>query len=142
VREFTMTLEKAPVHIYMTETRDDLEAFQAWSMEHQKEPVAIDVEATGLDVFSPGFRLLSVQFGIADEAWVIPWSDDPLVPDYVRQAVRRSQRPVYQNATYDLLALLPRIGFDPESYRHDRLEDTRILAHLLDPRTKAEGGAH
>ena len=141
MREFTMTLEKAPVHIYMTETRDDLEAFQAWSMEHQREPVAIDVEATGLDVFSPDFRLLSVQFGIADEAWVIPWSDDPVVHDYVRQGVRRSHRPVYHNSTYDLLALLPRIGFDPESYRHDRLEDTRILAHLLDPRTKAEGGS-
>ena len=140
MREFTMTLEKAPVHIYMTESRDDLEAFQAWSMEHQREPVAIDVEATGLDVFSPDFRLLSVQFGIADEAWVIPWSDDPVLHDYVRQGVRRSHRPVYHNSTYDLLALLPRIGF-PADQPWSTLEDTRILAHLLDPRTKAEGGS-
>ena len=35
MREFTMTLEKAPVYIYQTETRDDLEAFEAWSMDHR-----------------------------------------------------------------------------------------------------------
>ena len=75
-----------------------------------------------------------------DEAWVIPWSDAPGVADKVRQAVRRSRRPIYHNATYDLLALLPRIGF-PADQPWPTLEDTRILAHLLDPRTKAEGGS-
>ena len=139
MREYTMTLEKAPVYVYQTETRDDLDAFEAWSMEHQMEPVAIDVEATGLDVFSPDFRLLSVQFGIADEAWVIPWSDEGSVPDAIRQAVRRSRRPVYHNATYDLLALLPRIGFQADQ-PWPNAEDTRTLAHLIDPRSKQEGG--
>ena len=139
MREYTLHLEGEPVRIRMAETRGDLEIFQEWSMQHRTEPVAIDVEATGLDVFSDDFRLLSVQFGIVDEAWVIPWSDDHALPDYVRQAVRRSIKPVYHNANYDLMALLPRIGF-PADQPWSTLEDTRTLAHLIDPRSRQEGG--
>ena len=139
MRRYSLHLEGEPVTVNMVETSSDLEIFEEWSMGHRHEPVAVDVEATGLDVFSPDFRLLSVQFGIADEAWVIPWSNDFEVVDAVRQGLRRLVKPVFHNASYDLQALLPKIGFSADQ-TWEGWEDTRTLAHLIDPRSKQEGG--
>ena len=124
----------------MTETLEDLDLFSEWLLAVQNQPIAVDVEATGLDVFSADFRLLSVQFGIRDEAYVIPCYQHEKVQDTIRKALLRASKPVFHNASYDLLALLPRLGF-PADKRWDNVEDTRTLAHLIDPRSKQEGGS-
>lgn len=139
MREYTLHLEGEPVTVNMTETLEDLDIFSEWLLAVQNQPIAVDVEATGLDVFSPEFRLLSVQFGIRDEAYVIPCYQHEKVQDTIRKALLRASKPVFHNASYDLLALLPRLGF-PAEKRWDNLEDTRTLAHLIDPRSKQEGG--
>ncbi len=140
MREFTLHLEGAPVTVNMTETLEDLDVFSEWLLSVQNQPIAVDVEATGLDVFSADFRLLSVQFGIRDEAYVIPCYQHEKVQDTIRKALLRASKPVFHNASYDLLALLPRLGF-PADKRWDNVEDTRTLAHLIDPRSKQEGGS-
>ncbi len=140
MREFTLHLEGAPVTVNMTETLEDLDLFSEWLLAVQNQPIAVDVEATGLDVFSADFRLLSVQFGVRDEAYVIPCYQHEKVQDTIRKALLRASKPVFHNASYDLLALLPRLGF-PADKRWDNVEDTRTLAHLIDPRSKQEGGS-
>lgn len=97
--------------------------------------MAADTETTGLDVFSEGFALRLVQFGDELGSWVIPARHT----EVIREAIRACPRIVLHNATYDLLVLDQHAGL-PLEETQSRSFDTRILAHILDPRAKHEGG--
>ena len=140
MRTFTHWLEKAPVEIHMVESQQDSLDFIDWITAQGSRPVAVDTETTGLDVFAPGFRVLTVQFGNGREAWVLP-ADIEFAQDVVDDALRRLAfgQVVMHNAAYDALVLFRWLELEPTlllSYT----TDTRILAHLLDPRTEHEGG--
>lgn len=120
----------------------DLRSFEHW-LEH-RGPLALDTETTGLDIFTPGFRCRLVILGDAEGAWVLPaerMSSDELarLGDLLVNHARR--HPItFHNATFDRL-VLDRAGILPlEALGTDAWHDTRLMAHLLDPRARSEGG--
>ncbi|GAB1641792.1 DNA polymerase [Krasilnikovia sp. MM14-A1259] len=121
--------------INVPERPTDLAAFEAWLAQGDRL-LALDTETTGLDVYTPGHALRLVQFGNRSEAWV-------LRADCFAQAIARALRQrrtfVVHNAAYDLLVIDRHLGVSVEELG-GRVFDTRVLAHLLDPRAEAEGG--
>lgn len=122
--------------IYFPERRADLADFEAFLSRGDKV-LGLDTETTGLDVYTPGFQTRLVQFGNAREAWVL---QADLFADAIRRALRQPRGFVVHNAAFDLLVLDRTLGVRIEELA-DRVLDTRIMAHLLDPRQPHEGGA-
>lgn len=133
----------APVTIRNVETSEDIRAFLEWCRRSHKRPIAFDTETTGLDIFAPGFRVRLVQFGTEREAWVLPV--DPVFGMArasrvaVREALESLPFLLAHNAKFDALAVATHLGVDlVDLWR--RITDTRILAHLLDPRGPQDPG--
>ena len=124
--------------IRVPENEEDLQQYYEW----MKAPaegayIAIDTETTGLDIFSPDFRVRTLQVGIGLEAWVLPVEE--MERDVVIEILRDLSRRfiTLQNAAYDWLAIRQCYGVIlPWCF----ITDTKILAHLLDSRAKKEGG--
>lgn len=129
------TLGGSECRIFFPERRDDLDGFDAFLRRGDKV-LGLDTETTGLDVYSPGHGLRLVQFGNAEEAWVLRAD---LFADDVRRALRQDRRFTIHNAPYDLQVIDRHLGVTIEELG-PRVFDTRVLAHLLDPRTRQEGG--
>jgi DNA polymerase-1 len=99
--------------------------------------IGFDTETTGLDIFTPGHELRLAQFGNRTEAWVLRAD---LFGDAIAAALRQPRYYVAHNAPYDLLVVDHHLGVTLEELA-SRVFDTRILAHLVDPRQTSEGGA-
>lgn len=121
--------------INVIEEYGEVTEFLAWA--GNQEIVAVDTETTGLDLFSDTFRVRLVQFGTQTEAWVIPVELGDEYVAVVRQALSDLPRLVFQNAAYDIIALEQACGIAVD---WDKVRDTKILAHLADPRELKEGG--
>jgi DNA polymerase-1 len=133
----THTLAGDECNIYMPELFDSLDGF--WAFLAQGDAViGLDTETLGLDTYSyargTGCRL--VQFGNAREAWVIRVD---LFLDAIRRALRMPRFFAVHNAAFDLKVIDHHIGVSIEELSR-RVFDTRIFAHLLDPRQPHEGG--
>lgn len=126
---------------WFTDTPEDLGAFRDWVDDRARcgDRAAVDSETTGLDVFTPGFRLRLAQFGTAESGWLIPVEYGAPFADAVRYALRRLPRMVAQNFPYDALVFDKHLGVTLEETMPKTL-DTRILAHLIDSRPEEEGG--
>lgn len=124
-----------PCRINFPENRDDLVRFEEWLAQGDRV-LAVDTETTGLDVYTPAHRLRLVQFGNRDEAWVL---HAPSFAPAIVRALRQPRAFVMHNAAYDLLVLDRHLGVTVEELG-SRTFDTRVLAHLLDPRADSEGG--
>lgn len=118
------------------ETPEDYLKFTQWLHSHQGEPVAVDTETTGLEIYGEGFCIRTVQVGIGLEAWVINTETHGITRGTLEQWFEGRDL-YFHNATYDVLALEQCYG-----YRADwsRITDTMILAHLVDSRGVREGG--
>lgn len=122
--------------IRVVQTAEDLAEFKFWLEVHKGEPVAIDTETTGLDIFSENFKVRTLQVGIGLEAWVYPILPEIEVPNFLEWIL--DGRDLYlQNAAYDYLAIRQYFGYELD---WSRITDTKILAHLVDSRGKSEGG--
>ena len=131
---------RAPIEgltIHPVRTNHDAEAAIGWLT--QGHPiVAVDTETTGLN-FHADVRLL--QFGDQQTAWVME-------PDRWRAPVEMlafSEIPlVAHNAPFDMLHLArllePDNVVEAVTRLMERTTDTSILAHLIDPREKKDGG--
>jgi len=134
MQTFRRTLDGSECTVNVVETDDDRRAFDEWLS--AQRIVAIDTETTGLDVYAPAFRCLTVQFGSGTEAWVLHlnrWRST------IQRALLTTKFLIAHNATYDWLVIDKHVGVSLEQMA-DRTFDTRILAHLLDPRSESEGG--
>ena len=120
---------------YYPESHDDLEGFHRFLAVGDKV-LALDTETSDLDVYTPGHALRLVQFGNRSEAWVLRAD---LFADVIRDALRADRHFVAHNATFDLLVIDRHLGVTLEELG-PRTFDTRIFAHLLDPRSEHEGG--
>ena len=125
------------VAVRNVETPEDVRAFVDWCRSNRSRPVAFDTETTGLDIYAPGFRVRLVQFGTEREAWVLP-VDTAAGMGYapheaVREALETLPYLLAHNAKFDALAVSAHLGVDLVRLWR-RITDTRILAHLLDPR--------
>lgn len=131
----THTLAGDECNIYMPERRDELAGFEAFLAQGDKV-LGLDTETTGLDIYSRGYGLRLVQFGNHREAWVIRAD---LFPESIRRALRQPRHFVVHNAAFDLKVIDRHLGVTIEELS-SRVFDTRIFAHLLDPRQPHEGG--
>ncbi|MBC9714522.1 DNA polymerase [Streptomyces sp. TRM66268-LWL] len=128
------------VTVHVPQSRQDLDAFRAWLTEAERRgPIALDTETSGLNIYSPGYQLRTVQFGDAFNAWVIPWERGPAFQSAARAALRRAPRFLIHNAPFDWAVLDAHAGVPLESLA-PRTTDTRLKAGLVDPRQPQEGG--
>ncbi|MFJ1895891.1 DNA polymerase [Streptomyces sp. NPDC088115] len=129
------------VTVHVPETTEDLGEFWKWLYRARaRGPIAIDTETTGLEIFSPSFRLRTVQFGDDRDAWVILYERSGYHESYARDALLRCREILIHNASYDWLVLGQCAGIPMEDLT-PWTTDTRILAALCDPRQPSEGGA-
>lgn len=135
MKVFKHTIAGAECQIYFPERRADLYGFEQFLARGDKV-LGFDTETTGLDIYSPAFRLRLAQFGNGHEAWVLRTD---LFRDAVIRALKQPRHLVVHNASFDLLVVDRHLGVRVEELG-PRVFDTRILAHLLDPRSESEGG--
>lgn len=132
----THTIAGEDCRIYMPERRTDLAGL--WAFLSQADKVlGLDTETTGLGIYERDFETRLVQIGNAREAWVLRVD---MFADAIRKALRQDRIFVVHNAAFDLQVIDRTLGVKIEELA-DRVLDTRILAHLLDPRQEHEGGA-
>ncbi|MFD6363496.1 DNA polymerase, partial [Streptomyces roseolus] len=123
------------------ETARDLDEFKRWVDRKATAGVitGADTETTGLDTFSPTYRLRTVQVGDARDAWVIQTEVSDRNAEAARWALTSLPRLVFHNATFDLLVLDRHLG-TPLATLGPKVTDSKIIAHLFDPRPRHEGG--
>ncbi|MEU7584448.1 DNA polymerase [Streptomyces sp. NPDC041068] len=140
MKTFRHEIAGEPVTVHVPEETADLNEFWKWLYEaRERGPIAIDTETTGLDIFSPTFRLRTVQFGDAHDAWVIAYERGGYFASYARDALLRTREILIHNAPYDWLVLDRHAGIPLEDLA-TWTTDTRVLAALIDPRQPQEGG--
>jgi len=130
----THTIGGQTCTIVTPQTDADLAGFAAFLRSAQR--VAVDTETTGLNIYSPGHGVRIVQFGTREVAWNIRVDRFAWV---IRDALKLDREWIMQNANYDI-QVLAHHGLADAEMLWARVTDTRILAHLLDPRTRSEGG--
>jgi DNA polymerase-1 len=133
---FNYTLAGEECVIYFPERRDELAGFERFLARGDKV-LGLDTETNNLDTYSRGGGLRLVQFGNAREAWVLRAD---LFRDAIIRALRQPRAFAVHNAAFDLPVIDFFLGVTIEELA-DRVIDTRIFAHLLDPRQEHEGGA-
>ncbi|MFT2017694.1 DNA polymerase [Streptomyces sp. 796.1] len=129
------------VRIHIVEAEDDLPDFESFVLANQ-DLLAHDSETTGLDWWNAGigtFRARLWQFGNAHESFVVPVEKGHVFRNAVRWALRATRRLIAHNGTFDLHVAevclgLPMEELAPKSW------DTKLFAHLCDPRPVKEQG--
>lgn len=122
--------------IYFPEDQRDILSFRIW-MSSAPQVVGLDTETTDLNVYSKGWACRLVQFGDADTAWVL--RADLFARDIINALRKPGTYFVVHNAAFDMQVLDKAFGVTIEELT-PKVFDTRIFAHLLDPRRKHEGG--
>jgi DNA polymerase I-like protein with 3'-5' exonuclease and polymerase domains len=122
--------------IYTPERRADLAGFADF-LALGDAVLGLDTETSGLDIYSPGYELRLVQVGNDREAWNL---DPRLFAFDITKLLRSGRRFALHNAAFDLQVIDRHLGVTIEELS-DRCFDTRIFAHLIDPRDEAAGGA-
>ncbi len=138
MKEYRSEVAGELVTVNVVETADDLERFRDF-VRGNLRCLAVDSEATGLNMYAPGFKLRLVQFGNPREAYVVPVERGGQFAEDVRRALRGLQKLVFQNGGFDLQVFDQHLDVKMEELWPKTL-DTRILAHLVDPRGQEEGG--
>jgi DNA polymerase-1 len=138
--EYRHNVAGETVRVHVPQTPEDLDEFRRWvEYADANGSIALDTETTGLDIFSDGYRLRTVQFGDAYDAWVIHWERGGEFVGAALWALRVIQRFLIHNAPFDWLVLDTHAGITLESLA-PRTRDTKLLAGLIDPRQPQEGG--
>lgn len=122
--------------IRVPENDSDVLEFQEFLQQRPNSPVAVDTETTGLDIYSDEFRCRAVQIGIGLDAWVLLVEELGVTKQFLLDALEGREL-FFQNAAYDVQVLKRCFGYQCD---WDLITDTKILAHLIDSRSKKEGG--
>jgi DNA polymerase-1 len=124
--------------VVLVRSDDAFSDFRDWLLERQR-PLAYDIEASGLDTYSPEWVIKSIQWGDQDKAFVFIWNEPWFQKSIDLVMNETDYRLLAHNATFDALGL--------DRHNHvDAIEllartyDTKILSHLADPRSRQEGG--
>lgn len=138
MKEYKVAFAEHTATIRVPETLEDCKVFIKWLESLEGQPLAVDTETTGLDIFSDEFRCRTLQVGHGTEAWVIPLEAGFIKdPTGVIRWVLADRELYFQNAAYDILVLRRCFNYEVD---WDKVTDTKILAHLVDSRSKKEGG--
>ncbi|WP_435613261.1 DNA polymerase [Streptomyces sp. bgisy159] len=141
MKYFPYTIAGEETMTRVPETAADLDEFRRWAerQAHAGVMIGADTETTGLDTFSPTYRLRTAQFGDARDAWVLQTEVSDRTADTARWAFDALPRLVFHNATFDLLVLDRHLGV-PLATLAPKVTDSKIIAHLFDSRPRHEGG--
>ena len=105
---------------------DQVAEFWEWLTRPDRRMVACDLETTGLDWWSPGFRIRLAQFGDTDGGWAIPYQGWPALVHGALDWCSYHRVPVvfHNGIGFDALA------FRSQGYHLDwtNLEDTFVWA--------------
>ncbi|MGW5115005.1 DNA polymerase [Streptomyces noursei] len=129
------------VCIHVVEAESDLQAFESFILANQ-DLLAHDSETTGLDWWNAGvgtFRPRLWQFGTANESFVVPVEKGAAFREAVRWALKTAYRLIAHNGSYDLHVAEVCLGVPMEELA-PKSWDTKLFAHLVDPRAVKEGG--
>ncbi|MDX2575941.1 DNA polymerase [Streptomyces scabiei] len=141
MKYFPYTIAGDETMTRVPETPADLDEFRRW-VERKAlagERVGADTETTGLVIYGPGTRLRTVQFGDTVNAWVLQVEGRPVMQEAARWALLTLPRLDFHNAPFDLLWLDAHLGV-PLATLAPKVRDSKITAHLFDPRPRHEGG--
>ncbi|MEV7402862.1 DNA polymerase [Streptomyces sp. NPDC091267] len=128
------------VEIRIPQDEHDLREFMSWAQRASlRGPIALDTETTGLDIFSPGYRLRTIQFGDRDTAYVIHWERGGRFVEAALFVLRMARRFLIHNASFDWLVIDRHAGYPLEELA-PKTTDTKIKLTLVDPRQPQEGG--
>ncbi|WP_425586395.1 hypothetical protein [Streptomyces showdoensis] len=128
---FRHTVAGESVTVNVPEDTTDLKLFWDWlNRARERGPIALDTETTGLNIYSAGYRLRTVQFGDAHEAWVLLYEQGGYHAQYAREAIPRCREVLIHNAAFDWLVLDEHAGIRLEDLA-PHTTDTRILAALM-----------
>ncbi|MGW6754554.1 DNA polymerase [Streptomyces sp. NPDC055006] len=141
MKVFDYRIAGDPVQVKVPETDADVKEFSDWFIEAAKRgPIGLDTETTGLDIYSPGYRLRTVQFGDRNTGWVLPWELGGWFKTAARIALRwKGARFQIHNAPFDWAVLDRHANVSIEELAPKTI-DTRLKAGLVDPRQPQEGG--
>lgn len=94
------------IPVYVPQTIEDFQAFQRYviGVANSGQRMAYDTETTGLDTFSPGFRIRTAQFGTPDQAWVLQVEKGDDLRRLAAWALRTLPELSMQNRNFDMLA--------------------------------------
>lgn len=137
MQSHTLAVGGNNVTINYPESEADALEFRRWLASKRGKVLGLDTETTGLNIYSASHALRLVQIGDAETGWALNAEKFP--GRLIREALKDHTRFVAHNVPYDLL-VLDRHGMADASDLATRTFDTRIMAHLLDPRTEHEGG--
>lgn len=137
MKTFTHRVSGDECLIHFPETREDLDGFSDFLARNTGRVLGLDTETTGLHIFGEAFRCRLVQFGSEVEAWVL--NADQFMDSIRWTLYDKSRQWVAHNAPFDLL-VLDTVGLAPLKEFGPCVFDTKILAHLCDPRMEHEGG--
>ncbi|MFD7605180.1 DNA polymerase [Streptomyces mirabilis] len=137
MKQLGYRLKGEPISIHVVEFERDLPAFEEFVSRHRI--LGFDTETTGLDWWARDFRCRLAQFGTGSETWVIPVDLGPVFAEAVRRALGRLEWLVAHNGTFDLHVAEQTLGIPMEELA-PKMWDTRLLAHLVDPRAVKERG--
>lgn len=121
--------------INFPETEDDMAGFEAFVAQGDRF-LAFDTESTGLDLFSADHKLRLVQIGNSTTAWVLRVDR---FAEHIKHFLRLPRNLSAHNAPFDALTVDRHLGVKVEELL-SKIWDTKICAHLLDPRSREEGG--
>src|ERR1043165_6894000 len=138
MRHHLHTVDGHTVRVNVVERDDDLSPFRDFVRNHLRGQ-AVDTETPGMDTYSTTHKLRIVQFGTPIESWVLPVELGGQIEADARRALLGVQQLVIHNAAYDLQVIERHLGIPMEDL-WPRVRDTKILAHLVDPRGQDEGG--
>jgi DNA polymerase-1 len=140
VKIYPYAIAGDPVQVKVPETYEDLQEFADWfDRANARGPIALDTETTGLDIYSPGYRLRTVQFGDAKTGWVLHYERGGYFEQYSGHALNTGRKFQIHNAPFDWAVIDRHAGVSIESLA-PRTIDTRLKAGLVDPRQPQDGG--
>lgn len=115
--------------LHVVQTLDDALALKEWF--GRQKTVALDTETTGLDLYSPRFRVRLIQFGNVNEAWVVPFDRWIGLIDELIQ--RFDGQFLLHNSPYDVEALR-QCGV---TIPWRKIDDTLVAMRLAEPHKPA-----
>jgi DNA polymerase-1 len=141
MRVFPHTLDGRETVTFVPESERELPRFWSFVERAGTRRLGFDTETNDLAIYSRSHRLRTAQFGSLDmgEAWVLPVETSPAYAEAARRVLRTYPAFTAHNLPFDAQVIDRHLGVKLEEFM-PKARDPRIHAHLLDPRSKSEGG--
>jgi DNA polymerase-1 len=111
-----------------------------WEWMERQHTLALDLETTGLDIYSEDFRIRLVVLGTPTEAYVYDYETMPFWANDLFLRLDSKRLIMHNGFGFDIPALAKVFPAHSIERLSAQTRDTKIIAHQLDPRGRDEGG--